>query len=66
MVWGRDGPQFLHVEQVLFASGCDFVSDKVVSRDDDGGNFAINQPFQSMLPCFIEGDSVNALKNVDA
>lgn len=59
-------PQLLDVEEVLFASGGELVSDQIVLRDDDGGDFAVDFSFDAMFPGFIEGDSVDALKDVNA
>jgi hypothetical protein len=54
------------IEQVLIPPARELVSDQVFARDDAGYDLFVKDTLNSVCPSFVEGNSVYALKNIDA
>ena len=62
------GLRLLHfgrVEEVLRPARCQFVSDEVFCRDDEGRQFPADLGHHAVLPCIFECDSIDSLEYID-
>jgi hypothetical protein len=55
----------LNIQQILFATACQLVTDQVFSGDHAGGFLSINKTFDAIRPSFIERNAIDALENVN-
>jgi hypothetical protein len=56
------GSEVLDVKNILLPSACELVSNEIMFGNNDGPDFAIQKTLDTVLPGFIETDTIDVLQ----